>query len=105
MILPKKIMINHRNWNIKKDKEISNANFNYSKMNIIIGTCGNSDRETLANLVHEVGEISCVERGVRATKSMVSNESKDYVFVCDHGRFADVMNDISRAIGDVMKME
>jgi hypothetical protein len=105
MLLPKKLMINHRTWTVKKDKSQSGANFSYSDTTMHIGTQKNSDREVLANFIHEVAEISCVERGVRSEKSMLSNESNDYVFVANHARFSDVMNDISRAVGDVMRLK
>ena len=105
MKLPRKVMINHRNWMVVKENTHSGANFNYEDSTIRIGTCKNSDREVLANMIHEVGEISCVERGVRAQKSMMSNESKDYIFTCNHDRFCDVMNDVSRVVGDIMKLE
>lgn len=105
MRLPKKILINFRYWTVTQDKQSSGADFEYKDGNINIGVRDNTDREILTHLIHEVGEISCVERGVRAQKSMMSNESNDYVFVASHARFSDVMSDISVIVGDLMKLD
>lgn len=105
MRLPKKIQINNRPWGVEKDKKKSVCSFDYHNMKIKIGTSGNSDREVLMGLMHEVAEISAVERGVRSTKDMLQHEANDHVFAGSHKQFADMMADVSSIVGDMMKLE
>lgn len=105
MRLPKKVRINNRPWEIVKDSKVSTANFSYRTMKIKIGTSGNSDREVLMGFMHEVTEISAVERGVRAEKCILQHEANDYVFTGSHKQFTDMVSDISSIVGDMMKLE
>jgi hypothetical protein len=105
MRLPKKVCINNRPWMVIKNKKTSNCSFSYRDMKINIGTNKNSKREILGGFIHEVSEISCVERGVRATKDTIQHEANDMVFVGDHEKFSSVMNDVSRIISDIMRLE
>ena len=74
-------------------------------MKINIGTAGNSDREILTGFMHEVTEISAVERGIRCTKGMLQHEAGDFVFMSSHKQFADMVSDVSSIVGDMMKLE
>lgn len=105
MRLPKKVRINNRPWEVIKDNKISTADFSYKKMKIKIGTAGNSDREVLMGLMHEVAEISTVERGIRCTKDMLQHEAGDFMFMGSHKQFADMVSDVSSIVGDMMKLE
>lgn len=105
MRLPKKVRINNRPWEIVKNNKVSTADFSYKKMKINIGTAGNSNREVLMGLMHEVAEISAVERGVRCTKDMLQHEAGDFVFMGTHKQFTDMVSDVSSIIGDMMKLE
>lgn len=105
MRLPKKVRINNRPWNVIKDNKISAADFSYKKMKIKIGTAGNSDREVIMGFLHEVAEISAVERGIRCTKDMLQHEANDFVFMGSHKQFTDMMSDVSSIVGDIMKLE
>ena len=105
MRLPKKVLINNRPWNIAKNKKISTMNFSYRKMTITVGTAGNSKREILTGFMHEVAEISAVERGVRSQKCMLQHEANDFVFSASHKQFADMISDVSGIVGNIMKLE
>jgi len=105
MRLPKKVRINNRPWEVCKNNKESISTFNYRKMKINIGTLCNSDRELLNGFMHEVAEISAVERGIRSQKSMLQHEANDYVFTASHKQFSDMLSDISSIIGDIMKLE
>ena len=105
MRLPKKIHINNRPWEVVKNNKISTDNFSYKKMKINIGIAGNSDREVIMGFLHEVAEISAVERGVRSTKDMLQHEANDHVFTGSHKQFSDIMSDVSSVVGDMMKLE
>ncbi len=105
MRLPKKLRINNRPWSIVKNKKKSVCHFSYHDMKINIGTSGNSDREVLMGLMHEVAEISAVERGIRAEKCMLQHEANDYIFAGSHKQFCDMMSDVSSIVGDMMKLE
>lgn len=104
MILPKTVRINNRPWRVVKDNKVSTASFSYRKLEIKIGTAGNSSREVLTGFMHEVAEISSVERGVRSQKSILQHEANDFVFASSHKQFADVISDVSGVIGDMMKL-
>ena len=105
MRLPKTVHINNRPWDVVKDARRSEADFAYSKMKIEIGTKGNADREILTGFMHEVAEISAVERGVRSQKCMLQHEAGDFVFTASHRQFCDVISDVSGIIGDMMKLK
>lgn len=104
MRLPKKVLINNRPWGVVKDSKISTMDFSYKKMAIKVGTAGNSDREILTGLMHEVAEISAVERGIRSQKCMLQHEAGDFVFSASHKQFSDMITDISSVIGNLMKL-
>ena len=103
--LPKTIRINNRPWDVVKDKKVSTMDFSYKKMAIIVGTVGNSERELLTGLMHEVAEISAVERGIRSQKCMLQHEAGDFVFSASHKQFADMVSDVSGIVGDMMKLK
>ncbi len=105
MRLPKKVTINNRPFSVVRDVKNSCDHFDYKTMRIHIGTYGNSDREVLTGFMHEVAEISAVERGVRATKSVIQHEANDTIFVASHKDFSDVISDISGIVGDMMKLD
>lgn len=105
MRLPKKIQINNRPFTVNKNNKVSSANFSYKKMQIDIGTAKNSDREILTGFLHEVTEISAIERGIRSEKCMIQHEANDYVFSASHKDFSDMISDVSSIVGDMMKLE
>ncbi len=105
MRLPKKVLINNRPWGVVKDKKISTMDFSYKKMAIKVGTAGNSDREIITGFLHEVAEISAVERGIRSQKCMLQHEANDFVFSASHKQFADMVSDVSGIVGNMMKLE
>lgn len=105
MRLPKKILINNRPWKVVKGDGVSTAEFSYKKMRIDIGTKGNSDREILTGFMHEVAEISAVERGIRSQKCILQHEAGDLVFSASHKDFTDMISDVSSVVGDMMKLK
>ena len=105
MRLPKRVLINNRPRVVVKDAEASDAGCSYKEMKIRIGTKGNADREVLTGFMHEVAEISSVERGVRSQKCMLQHEANDYVFTASHKQFCDVISDVSGIVGDMMKLK
>lgn len=105
MRLPKTVRINNRPWGVAKDKKISTCDFSYKKMKINVGTADNSERELLTGFLHEVAEISAVERGVRSQKCMLQHEANDFVFSGTHKQFADMVSDVSSVVGDMMKLK
>lgn len=105
MRLPKKVRINNRPWLVVKNNKVSTDNFSYGNMKINIGTANNSDREVVMGFLHEVAEISAVERGIRCTKDMLQHEAGDSVFTGSHKQFCDMMSDVSSIVGDMMRLE
>ena len=103
MRLPKTIRINNIPFAVVTDKTKYGASMSYPKACIIIGTKGDS-REMLENFLHEVAEISCVERGLRAEKSKPESDSNQYVFCGSHDNFRDMITDVSIIVGDLMKL-
>jgi hypothetical protein len=105
MRLPKTVRINNRPWKVIKTPKSSSGNFSYKNMTIKIGTQGNSQREILGGFIHEIAEISDVERGVRCTKNALQHEANDFRFAASHTEFAHITDDISSIIGDIMKLK
>lgn len=103
--LPDRVLINNRPWKVVQDSKVSSGSFHYEDMKIRIGTLGNADREILTDFIHEITEISCVERGVRATKNVIQHEADDYVFFASHGAFCAVITDVSEILGNMMRLK
>lgn len=105
MRLPRKIRINNRPWKVIKDNRISSSHFSFRDNTIRIGSKGNSNREMLNGFMHEVAEVSCVERYVRCTMDREIGGNGDYRFIADHNQFEGVITDLSAVIGDIMKLD
>jgi hypothetical protein len=103
--LPKKVIINNIPFKVIRDNKYAGGSFSYSDATITVGTKRLSDREILENFIHEVAEISTVERGMRGSKCKPLNGSEDYIFAGSHAQFGDVISDVSWVIADLMKLE
>ena len=104
MRLPKKVRINNIPFKVTRNGKSFGSNFSYNKGLISIGSKG-KPREALEGFLHEVAEISMVERGMRATKCKPQDKANEYVFHGSHREFQDVITDISSIVGDMMKLE
>ena len=104
MRLPKKIRINNIPFKVVKDKRKYGASFSYKKSLMVIGSKGDT-RETLENFIHEIAEVSSVERGLRCEKSKSSCDVNEYVFCGSHNDFRDMITDVSNIVADLMKLE
>lgn len=104
MRLPKKVLINNIPFKVIRDKKHFGGHFSYKKSSITVGSKG-KPRETLENFIHEVAEISAVERGMRGTKCKPTGKTDEFIFHGSHREFQDVVTDVSRIIGDLMKLE
>ena len=80
------------------------AKFSYEKAEITIGTKKLADCEVLDNFLHEVAEISMVERGMRGTKCKPQTSAPEYMFSGGHRAFSDVVTDVSTVVSDLMKL-
>lgn len=105
MRLPRKVRINNIPFKVVRDKTSAGCSFSYDKLLIEVGTKCNSSREMLTGLLHEVAEISAVERGVRNSKCRPQATAHEYVFHASHKDFSDMVSDISGVVGDMMKLE
>ncbi len=104
MRLPKAVIINNIPFRVIRDNGYAGGSFSYSEATLTVGTKKLSDREILENLIHEVAEISTVERGMRGTKCKPQNGSDDYIFAGSHTQFSDVVSDIGWVLADMMKL-
>ena len=104
MRLPRKVKVNGIPFNVTKDRTTMGARFSYPNATITIGTKKLSDGEVLENFIHEIAEISMIERGMRSTRCKPDTESDEYIFCGDHRAFSDVITDVSTIIGDLMKI-
>ncbi len=104
MRLPKTIRINNIPFKVVLDKTKYGASMSYPKARIVIGSKGDF-RETLENFLHEVAEISSVERGLRAEKSKPESSENQYVFCGSHDNFRDMVSDVSIIVADMMKLK
>lgn len=105
MRLPKKVRINNIPFKVKKNPKSGGSEFSYCGLQISVGTMMNCERETLTGFLHEVAEISMVERGMRAAKSKPQDSANEYIFHGSHKDFTDVISDISSVVGDLLKLE
>lgn len=103
MRLPKKVLINNIPFKVVRNTKSFGSHFSYKKGQITIGAKGSS-REVLENFLHEVAEISAVERGVRGTKCKPQAEANEYVFHGSHREFQDMITDVSGVVGNMMKL-
>ena len=104
MRLPKRVRINNIPFKVQRNKKSFGSSFSYNKGLILVGTKG-KPREALEGFLHEVAEISMVERGMRASKCKPQDKSNEYVFHGSHKDFQDVLTDVSSIVGDIMKLE
>lgn len=104
MRLPKKVWINNIPFKILRDRKSFGCNFSYKKGLISVGTQGCS-REHLEGFLHEVAEISAIERGMRASKCKPMSDTDEFVFHGSHNDFRDMITDVSIIVGDLLKLE
>jgi len=104
MRLPKKVRINNIPFKVIRNRKSFGSSFSYRKTLITVGSKG-KPREILEGFLHEVAEISMVERGMRAAKCKPQYKSNEYVFHGSHRDFQDVLTDVSGIVGDMMKLE
>ena len=103
MRLPKTVRIANIPFKVIKDKKSLRSGFSYGASTITIGTKTMADCEVLDNFIHEVAEISSVERGLRSSRCK-PQDSPEYVFCGDHGKFTAMITDVSIVIADMMKL-
>ncbi len=104
MRLPKKVRINNIPFKVVRNRKSFGSQFSFRKTLISVGLKG-SPRESLEGFLHEVAEISMVERGMRAVKCKPQDSANEYVFHGSHKDFQDVITDVSSVVGDMMKLE
>jgi hypothetical protein len=104
MRLPKTVRINNIPFRVVKNEKSFGSSFSYRKALISIGSKG-SPREILESFLHEVAEISMVERGMRAAKCKPQIKVDEYVFHGSHKDFTDVIADVGGIVGDMMKLK
>lgn len=102
MRLPREIHLCNIPFKVKCNHERYGSSFSYKTAIIKVGTAGSS-REALEGFLHEVAEISMVERGMRASKCKPQVDG-DYVFHGSHQEFQMVMCDVSGVVADMMKL-
>ena len=103
MRLPKTVSVNNVPFRVVKNRKNFGCSFSYKTGVMIISTKGTS-RETLEGFLHEIAEVSTVERGVRAEKCKPGGGGKEYVFQGSHKDFTDVITDVSIIVADLMKL-
>jgi len=102
--LPKTVIINARLWTVVVDNCNVNSHFSYRDRKITVGA-GNPQKrgDVLRGLMHEVAEISAVERGVRYTRDKELGGNGDYLFCGNHDQFDDIISDLSLVIGGLIR--
>lgn len=104
MRLPKKVVVNNIPFSVKRNRKSMGSSFSYGKGEMIIGAKGLADCEVLEGFIHEVAEISAVERGMRSVMCKPSGGGPDFVFTGNHRVFNDVISDVSRVVADLMRL-
>jgi hypothetical protein len=104
MRLPKTVRINNIPFKVVKDRKSMRSGFSYNKATITIGTKTMADCEVLENFIHEVAEISSVERGLRSSRCK-PQDSPEYVFCGNHSKFTALITDVSIVVADMMRLK
>ena len=104
MRLPKKVIINNIPFKVKVNRKSFGSSFSYKTGLMSIGAKG-KPCEILEGYLHEVMEVSAVERGIRGTRCNPSGDGTEYVFSGNHKDFADMVTDVSIVVADLMKLE
>ncbi|KKL89078.1 hypothetical protein LCGC14_1918270 [marine sediment metagenome] len=105
MRLPKRVKINGIPFDVVKDPKTMGGKFSYDDTKIEIGTKKLADCEVLENFLHEVAEISMVERGMRSARCKPTAEATEFVFSGNHRMFSDVVTDVSNIVSDLMRLK
>ena len=92
--LPKIVTVNNIPFTVVKDRKFMGGRLDYETSTITVGTKNLADCEILENFIHEVAEISTIERGMRSSRCKSSNTSLEYVFTGEHRQFADMIADV-----------
>ncbi len=101
MRLPRKVIIDGKEWTVKKDpKSNGGSGFNKNKT-IIVGTEWEAD--TLENFLHEVLEIILTQSYMGYYNIHTRYENGDKIFVMNHTQFEKVCSDLALAIKDIVK--
>lgn len=104
MRLPKKVTINSRLWSVVTDRNKTHSHFSYEDRIITVGARKPHIRgDILRGFLHEIAEISSVERGVRFTRDKELGGNCDYIFCANHDQFDDMISDVSNIIGKLLK--
>lgn len=101
MRLPKKVQINGKEFAVRCDRKNVASHFHYRERDIIIGSFHKDSK--FANFLHEIAEISCVERGIRHVCDREKGGNADYLFCGNHSQFTDMIRDITTAIKLMLK--
>lgn len=104
MRLPKTVTINSRLWSVVTDRKKTHSHFSYEDRIIAVGARKPHTRgDILRAFLHEVAEISSVERGIRFTRDKELGGNGDYMFCADHDQFDYMISDVSDVIRNLLK--
>lgn len=102
--LPKVVTINNIPFKVTKDRKLVGGKLCYETSTITVGSKDLADCEVLENFLHEVAEVSMIERGMRSSRCKPSTDSYEYIFTGEHRQFADMIADVSSVMNKVINI-
>lgn len=101
MRLPKTVRINGKEFAVRCNHKSVASHFHFEERDISIGTF-HQDRK-FGNFLHEVAEISCIERGIRHVCDREKGGNADFLFCGNHSQFTDMLQDVATVIEPMIK--
>ncbi len=99
MRLPRKVIIDGKEWTVKKDPKTNGGYGN--PYEIIVGT--KEKQKILENFLHEVLELVLFYSHHRYRNHHTDWEKGDLIFTFNHYQFEKVCSDLALAIKDIVK--
>lgn len=101
MRLPRKVIIDGKEWTVVKNPQGNGACFTGGTSSIVVGT--HQKNKILENFLHEILEATLTYNHLRYTNMHSDWNNGDLRFAFNHQQFEKVCSDLALAIKDIVK--